>query len=474
MQYPPIESVQAQFPLSPVTDSGPYYSPLPWYGSQGEGVGDFSTLPYYDSVEDNGWSYEPFSWFDSAKRDCVPSVCNEFQQQEGNQYGTDAFTPMIDPMLTPMLTAIATNYNGAPFNQPSDTNVTQRKRRDSGYESGTITFSELSSAGELEETDGPDYCQAELAGYVPPGYLHQFRLSRAPKLSITESSHRDGDIPRDQLLRFKLGRPEPAINASTRKTKPTPISSTIQRRPRKPPTKTPKPKPTSQTINEQPKFERALHELQRSLRSQAIAHEQAARHAWLLSCHKLLYPLSQLPFPTPTKPKPPTPTPLPLPPPPKNPQLTPPLPSDRNQNRHRDPSPPPNPHARRARHPHRLLRRIHHHAQLRSQRHHGARIQKNNSRRSHRLRPSRTRLPRVCGRGADGGGGAEGGVQEAGEAEPEGGGERAHAGGVGGGAGDAFQAGDGEISARAGGVGGVCGGWKDGGREVMGGGWGRM
>jgi len=289
MQYPPIESVQAQFPLSPVTDSGPYYSPLPWYGSQGEGVGDFSTLPYYDSVEDNGWSYEPFSWFDSAKRDCVPSVYNEFQQQEGNQYGTDAFTPMIDPMLT----AIATNYNGAPLNQPNDTNVTQRKRRDSGYESGAITFPELSSAGELEETDGPDYCQAELARYVPPGYLHQFRLSRAPKLSITESSIRDGDIPRDQLLRFKLSRPEPAINASTRKTKPTPMSSTIQQRPRKPPTKTPNPKPTPQIINNQPRLERALDELHRSLRSQAIAHEQAARHAWLLSCHKLLYPLSQ-------------------------------------------------------------------------------------------------------------------------------------------------------------------------------------
>jgi len=310
MQYPPIESVQAQFPLSPVTDSGPYYSPLPWYGSQGEGVGDFSTLPYDESVEDNGWTYEPFSWFDSAKGNYVPPVCNESQQQERNQYGTNAFNLKIDPMLT----ATATNYNGAPYNQSTDPNVTQRKRRDSGYESGTITFPELSSAGELEDTDGPDYCQAELARYVPPGYLHQFRLSRAPKLSITESSIRDGDIPRDQLLRFKLSRPEPAINASTRKTKPTPMPSTIQQRPRKPPTKTPKPKPTSQTINEQPKLERALHELQRSLRSQAIAHEQAARHAWLLSCHKLLYPLSQLPFPTRTQPNLPPPC---LPPPPQ-------------------------------------------------------------------------------------------------------------------------------------------------------------
>jgi len=289
MQHPPIESVQAQFPLSPMTDSGPYYSPLPWYGSQGEGVGDFSTLPYHESVEDNGWTYEPFSWLDSAKRDCVPSVCNEFQQQEGNQYGTDAFTQMIDPMLT----AMATNYNGAPHSRLTDTNVTQWKRRDSGYESGNITSSKPSSIGELEETDGPDYCQAELARYVPAGYLHQFRLSRAPKLRITECVLGDGNIPQDRLLRFKLSRPEPANHTSTHKTRSTPMSSTIQQRPRKPPTKTPNPKPTPQIINNQPRLERALDELHRSLRSQAIAHEQAARHAWLLSCHKLLHPLSQ-------------------------------------------------------------------------------------------------------------------------------------------------------------------------------------
>lgn len=290
MQYPPIECSQARFPLSPMTDSGPYYSPLPWYGSQEEEAGDLSTLPCYEAVEDNDWSYEPFSWFDLAKRDCVPLVCNDFQQQAGEQCGTDPFNLMIDPMLT----AFATNYDGAPHKEPTDTNVNEWKRRDSGYESGTVTSPELSSVGEPDKTEGPDYCKTQLAQYVPPGYLHRLRLSRAPKLSITKRPVLAGDIPPGLVSRFKLSRHEPAINASAHKPRTTPKSRTIPQRPRKPFTKTPKPKPTSQTINEEPKPERALDKLHRSTRSQAVAHEQAARHAWLLSCCERLKSPCQL------------------------------------------------------------------------------------------------------------------------------------------------------------------------------------
>lgn len=290
MQDPPTENTQAHFPLSPITDAGPYYSPLPWYGSQEEGTGDFSTLSWYEPTEHNGWIHEPFSWFDSAKGNCVPSVCNESQQQEGEQHGTNAFTLTIDPMLT----TIAPNYNGAPYITSTDTNATQRKRRDSGYGSGTITFPEQSSIGGLEESDGPDYCQAQLARCVPAEFLHQFRLSRAPKLSITQGSIGDGDIPQDHLLRFKLSRPKPATDASARQTGSTLTSRTNQQRPRKPSTKTPKPKPTCHVVDNRPWPEVALDDLNRLMRAKAIAHEQEARQTWLLSCRSLLHSFSQL------------------------------------------------------------------------------------------------------------------------------------------------------------------------------------
>lgn len=281
MQYPPIESSQTQFPLTPITDFGPYCSPLPWYGSQEEGVGDLSTLPCYETAEDNGWSYEPFSWFDFAKRDYIPLVCNDFQQQAGEKFGTDPFNLIIDPMLA----ATGANYEGAPDNQTTDTNEYQRERRDSGYESGTVTSPELPSVGELEET------QVQSAQHFPPGSLHRFRLSRAPKLSITKHPVGNGNIPRDCLLRFRLGRPEPATDASARTTMSTPMSSTTQQRPRKPPTKTPKPKRAPQTNTEKPKPKRALNQPHCSTRSPAVA------YAWLLSCCKRLNSPSQLHFP---------------------------------------------------------------------------------------------------------------------------------------------------------------------------------